>query len=431
MRKTFVLTVFAMMFGLLFGCSSGNNVTSESTPSNSNSNNNEEKTTLKIFQFKTEIVEQLKQLEQEYESEHPTIDLEIESITGTDYETKLKAKFAAGDMPDIFMNEGYADLDNWLEHVEDLSNEPWVEDIIDVAREPMERDGKTYGMPVTLEGIGFGYNKDLFESAGIKEVPTTISELEEAAQKLQDSGINAFINNYNSYFPLAMHAFNNPIAKHEDPTAFIKGLNEGTAKLATDELTKQWTDLIQLTIKYGNKDGIITDHNTARTMFINEEYAIMQTGNWNDPVIVEMNPDMNVGFMPMPINDDSTLNDTIFVGVPNNWAIYKDSPNKDKAKDFLNWLVTSETGKRYITEEFRFIPALKSIEASSELGPISKEIVRYIEEDKVLGWQWAKYPEGVLQLIGDSIQKFIAGKIDADQMLEEFDKAWQQSISKN
>jgi raffinose/stachyose/melibiose transport system substrate-binding protein len=48
------------------------------------------------------------------------------------------------------------------------------------------------------------------------------------------------------------------------------------------------------------------------------------------------------------------------------------------AKEFLKQLVTSEQGKQYITKEFRFIPAYKSIKGTeADMGQLGVEAVKY------------------------------------------------------
>ncbi|SDW47672.1 extracellular solute-binding protein [Paenibacillus sp. CF384] len=88
---------------------------------------------------------------------------------------------------------------------------------------------------------------------------------------------------------------------------------------------------------------------------------MMQQGNWTQVKLDSIDKELNLGLAPMPINDDPALNDKIFVDVPSNWVVNKHSSMKQEAKDFLNWMVTSETGRRYIVEEFMFIPALATI----------------------------------------------------------------------
>ncbi|MFD0711408.1 ABC transporter substrate-binding protein [Paenibacillus sp. GCM10027626] len=388
--------------------------------------------TIKIMNFKVEIAQEFTKLKEEYEKSHPGIKLQVDTMLGgDDYNTQLKARFASDEMPDIFNNEGYSQMDPWVEHLEDLSDQPWVSDVIDIAKEPTARDGKVYGMPMNLEGLAFLYNKDLFAKAGIAKLPTTLSELEEAAKKLEAAGITPFINTFDNWFGLGFHALNNPMAKQPDPNAFIKGLNDGTATFTGNAIYEDWTKLFDLMIKYGNKNALTTDYNNASTQFATGQAAITQSGNWIQPVFDKINPNLNVGVFSMPINDDAALNDNVFVGVANNWVIYKDSPVKKEAKEFLNWLATSDTGKTYLTKEFKFIPAFKSIKADpTGVGSIGAEITKYIEQGKVLGWHWAKYPDGFAQESGASMQKYVAGKINRDQLLGEFQAAWDKMKAK-
>ena len=109
-------------------------------------------TTLKLFNYKGEIAEQLAELIEIYEQEFG-VKVHLETVGGgASYEDALRAKFAQGDYPDIFNNGGYTDLELYLEHLEDLSDEPWVENVPVFAREPMTHEGRLYGMPVGLKG---------------------------------------------------------------------------------------------------------------------------------------------------------------------------------------------------------------------------------------------------------------------------------------
>ncbi|RJX36829.1 extracellular solute-binding protein [Paenibacillus pinisoli] len=429
MRKWLTVISAIMLTGsLLAGC--GGKEPGTGTSSNKQPAGKE--VTIKIMNFKVEIAEQFNKLKEEYEKEHPGVKLQIDTLLGgDDYNTQLKARFASGEMPDIFANEGYNQMDAWLEYLEDLSDQPWIEHEVDIAKEPTLRDGKVYGMPVGLEGLGFLYNKDLFAQAGITELPKTLSELEAAAQKLQAAGIEPFVNHFDTWFGLGFHNLNNAFAKQPDPNAFIQGLNDGTASIAGNAIFQDWTKMFDVVIKYGNKNALTTDYNTQSTLFATGKAAMNQGGNWLQPVIDKLNPEMNVGILPMPINEDGDLNDRLFVGPANNWVIYKDSPVKEEAKEFLNWLVSSETGQTYLTKEFKFIPAFTNIKAEpADLGDIGAGVLEYIEQGKVLGWHWSKYPNGAAPEFGASMQKYVSGKIDAAAMLSEFQSAWDKMKSR-
>ncbi|WP_438446628.1 ABC transporter substrate-binding protein [Gorillibacterium sp. sgz5001074] len=383
--------------------------------------------TVKIFQFKVEIAEQMNRLKAEYEASHPGVKLEIETVGGgADYGAALKAKFAAGDAPDIFNNGGFAEREVWMEHLEDLSGEPWVKDVVTVAKEPMTKDGKLYGMPLGIEGYGYVYNKDLFAKAGITDVPKTLSQLEEAAKKLQAAGITPFANGYQEWWILGLHNLNVAFANQKpDPDSFIKGLNDGSQKFKGNPVMENWIKLLDLTVKYGNKNPLTTDYNSQVTLFAKGEAAMMQQGNWTQVQINGISPNIKLGLLPMPIGEDAAAGDKLLTGVPNNWVVYNKSKVKTEAKAFLNWLVTSDTGKKYITKEFKFIPAFTNIPADpKDLGDIAADITKYSKDNKLLSWNFMKFPDGAGQEFGASMQAYVAGKNNKDQLFDAFQKTW-------
>lgn len=379
-----------------------------------------------MFQFKVEIADQLKALADEYTKEHPNVKFNIQTVGGgADYGAALKAQFASGNEPDIFNNGGFQEAQTWKEKLEDLSDQPWVKDAYENALEPMTIDGKVYGQPLNLEGYGFIYNKDLFKKAGITETPKTLSELEAAAKKLKDAGITPFSVGYGEWWILGIHLLNVPFAHQEDPNGFIKGLNEGTEKIAGNPKFDEFMKLFDLTVKYGNKNPLTTDYNTQVTQFASGQTAMMQQGNWTQPMIDKITPDMNIGFLPIPINDNVEENDKLLVGVPNNWVINKNAPEADKeaAKDFLNWMVSSDAGKKALVEDFQFIPAFKNIEAKGA-GPLGEDIVKYSSEGKTLSWNWFKYPDGATQEFGSAMQSYVGGQTSKDEFLKSLDATW-------
>jgi raffinose/stachyose/melibiose transport system substrate-binding protein len=429
MKKATLISLIVLLFvSILAGCS-------KSAPAPAGGANNGaaagaggKNITLKMFQFKVEIAEPLGKLIAEYEKANPGVKIQIDTVGGgADYGAALMAKFNSGDKPDIFNNGGFSDMDKWLEHLEDLSDQPWVKDMVAVSKEPMTKDGKLYGQPLNLEGYGFIYNKDLFAQAGITETPKTLSQLEAAAQKLQDKGIQPFVNGYGEWWVLGNHFVNIPFAQQPDVNAFITGLNKGTAKIPGNPAFENWVKLFDLQLKYGNKNPLQTDYKTQVTEFATGKAAMTQQGNWTQLQITQTNPNIKVGFLPMPISEDAAANDKLPVGVPNNWVINKNSPNKEEAKKFLNWMVSSDIGKKYITEEFKFIPAFTNIPADEKiLGPLAADIIKYSKDNKTLSWNWFKFPGGEAssKKFAATMQAYVAKQITKDQMLDEFQKTW-------
>lgn len=424
-RSAVALSAVMAMSLALTACGGNNNASSDSQNGNASTNSGEVKT-VKIFQFKTEIVEGLNELKVEFEKEYPNIKLDIQTVGGgADYAAALKTKFASGDAPDIFSNGGYAEMDLWGDKMEDLSDQPWVKDLIPLAAEPMTKDGKVYGMPMNLEGIGIVYNKDLFAKAGITETPKTLSELEEAAKKLQAIDVIPFGNAYQEWWLLGNQGISVAFAQQDNVDDFIASLNDGTGTIVGNKTFEEWSNYLKLTLQYGQKNPLTTDANTHLAMFANGETAMMQEGNWAQTLVDNITPDMNIGMFPMPINDDAEKNDKMTVGIPANLVVNKDSASKEEAKTFLNWLVTSDMGKEYIVKKWKFIPALSTIEATPEdIGMLGSDVWNYVKENKVYGLQSSKFPDGVTQEFASVIQQFIADKVDVNGWMSGMQAAW-------
>ncbi|KEZ47183.1 MULTISPECIES: ABC transporter substrate-binding protein [Metabacillus] len=421
--KRFLLLCMSLVFvfGIMAGCSSKE---SSGGDSGKDSKSGDEVVTLNFFQFKVEIADQLQAMIKEYEAENPNIKIKLETVGGgADYGAALKAKFASGEEPDIFNNGGFKELELWKEKLADLSGEPWVEHVLPIGKVPMtDADGKLYGMPVNLEGYGFVYNKDLFEKAGITEPPKTIDELKEAAKKLEAKKITPFSAGYGEWWVIGQHLLNIPFAQQEDPEKFIAGLYDGSEKFTDNEQFKQFKEVLDTELKYANDNPLTTDYNTQVTLFASGETAMLQQGNWTENMITEINPEINMGFLPIPISNDENAN-SLPVGVPNNWVLNKNSEHLEEAKAFLNWMVSSETGKRFITEEFAFIPAFDNIEPAG-LGDLGTSILDYSKEEKTIPWTWFKWPDGANKEFAAAMQEYAAGKIDYDTMLERFQTSW-------
>lgn len=381
-------------------------------------------TTLNIFQFKAEIAKDLEALAKEYEKVNENVIVNVQTVGGgADYGASLKAQFASGDEPDIFNNGGFQEAIIWKDKLEDLSDQDWVKDLYPGTEEPMTVDGKLLGMPMNKEGYGFIYNKELFDKAGITELPKTFSELESTAKKLKKAGITPFSVGYGEWWILGIHLLNIPFAQQPDPDQFISDLNAGKTKIPENDKFNEFMKLLDLTITYGNQNPLTTDYNTQVTNFATGKAAMIQQGNWIQGMIDGITPDMKIGLLPIPINDDKEAMDRIPVGVSNNWVVNKYSKNKEEAKKFLNWMVTSDTGKKFIVEKFKFIPVFKTIEGKG-IGPIAEDIQKYSAENKTLSWNWFKFPDGAVNESGALMQVYVGGEKNASQLLQSLQETW-------
>ncbi|OIN66243.1 ABC transporter substrate-binding protein [Exiguobacterium sp. KRL4] len=422
-RKWAALPVAATaMVVALAACGGGGTLNSDDSKDSGSSKDGK---TLNVFQFKAEIAKDMEKMAKAYEKE-TGVKVVVQTVGGgSDYGAALKSQFASGNEPDVFNNGGFTEAKTWQDKLEDLSDEKWVSDLTDLSKEPMTIDGKLYGMPMNLEGYGFIYNKEIFKKAGITELPKTLTELTEASKKLKADGVTPFSIGYGEWWILGNHLMNIPMAQQDDPDQFIADLNAGKGKFEDNKQFKEFMNLFDLTIEYGNKNPLTTDYNTQVSQFAEGKTAMIQQGNWAQQLITDVNPDIEMGFIPMPINDDKEKMDRLPVGVPNNWVVNKNSKNKEEGKKFLEWMATSETGKDYMVNKFKFIPAFKSIEAA-DLGPLADDIIKYSKEDKTISWNWFKYPDGAVNEFGAIMQAYVGKQKTSEEMLQDFTKTWEK-----
>lgn len=81
------------------------------------------KTTLEVFNIKTETAEQMDALVEKYEKSHPEIKINMTTVGGgTDATAAMQSKFSSGDEPDVFMLGGLSDTQTWEHKLYDLTD---------------------------------------------------------------------------------------------------------------------------------------------------------------------------------------------------------------------------------------------------------------------------------------------------------------------
>ncbi|WP_373229887.1 ABC transporter substrate-binding protein [Cohnella sp.] len=432
-----LLTV--MLVTLISACGNGNNNTSEqasSAPASSaesasasaSAEPKKKDVTIRVFQFKVEIRDALEKMAQEYEKE-TGVKVEIETHGGgEDYSALLKATLAAGEEPEIITSAGSAGFDPYVDRAVDLSNETWAKDLVEASKAQISRDGKLLGLPMNLEAYAFTYNKDLFAQAGITDLPQTLDEFEVMVKKLKDAGITPFALT-NEWWSMGIHTLNIAIANQPDPEAWIEEVKAGTKTFKDDPIMKQWLRLVDIMFANGQEKAITVDYNTQVAEFAAGKGAMIQHGNWIQGNVDAVDPNLNLGMMPVPLLDKPN----VFTGVPSNWVVNNKSAHPEEAKAFLNWMVTSETGKKFISTDFKFVPSLNSITPNPEaIGKIAGDFAVFSQAkpDQVKGWQWDRFPDGITQQWGAAMQEYLGKQINGDQLLEKFDKAVSDIVKK-
>ena len=181
----------AMAATSLVGCGgSGDSGKDTDTAKSSEKGSDEEKVELTIWETSRNKDDWYTSMEKKFLEEHPNITLN-KVVKEGDPGNEFYQAVASGTAPDL-VNCSFTMMDSYITSgiLEPLNQytDQWDEwgnftkEYVDM----FTKDGKVYGVPNQVAPMLFGYNKALFEEAGIKEPPKTWDEAVEVAKKIND-----------------------------------------------------------------------------------------------------------------------------------------------------------------------------------------------------------------------------------------------------
>lgn len=236
--------------------------------------------------------------------EYPEVKLEWECVDwGNRFDSQMRGRLAAGDMPDIMIGK--------VQNIKDFAStgqlgiisDNCIERIEDSTLDAVTLDGNVYGIPYNFWYQGVIYNKNIFQSLGLKP-PVTLKEMDIIIKKLEDNGIVPFASHFQESWNVAnmtMQQMINNIFKKEPQWGddFRKGKSNcvGNEKIESCLLSNEkilnasWKDAIQL------------DQFESDNRFMQGEAAMYLSGSWSMQFINQYGKDTMFGIFPFPNED--------------------------------------------------------------------------------------------------------------------------------
>ena len=405
-KRKIVSLVLATVLGasmVLGGCGSKGG----SDASNTEGASEESKGKITIFQQKTEIYDQLKELAKDYEKE-TGVEVEVWQISGDDYYQNLKTYMSSESGPTVFSLSSSTEIAEMSAYLEDLSDLSFLDKINDdlIAKS----DDKTVGVPMTAEGFGLVYNKNLISEDQINTTDALVQTIKDATAD-GETGLGL---SQEAYF-LIGQILNTPFALQDDPAQFCQDVYDGKVNIAD---VKEFQELGQIfeAIKENQKNPLEVSYDDYCGDFATGKTEMIHQGNWCYSLFSSYDVDFDMGIAPLPIAG----NKSIAVGVPSVWCVNTDASDSDKqlAKDFLNWLYTSETGADYLTNKFGFIPVVDGMEADN-LDPLSQAVSDAIAEGNIIPWTFnEEWPAGIITTyLVQNAEEYFSSDMTTDEFL--------------
>ncbi len=370
------------------------------------------------------------------------VTIDMQNVPSDQYGTTLKTKFASDDLPDLVMTHGIdknlymiaEKLSIQSDQFVDLSDLPSVAEFLPSVIEARKNnpDGKLYYVPVSTNALGVLYNKQVFEDNGIA-VPTNIEEYTAAMDKLKAAGIAPMAGGFKDTWAAQIVPF---IAFGQYINAKDETIRE---KLATGEL--KYADIADDVKKvlnvqldwaekgYFSDDYLGTDANIASQMVATGKAAMMVTGTWQLSVIQSANPDAEIGFFPLPLNEPGEPT-VLPTSADEGMMINAKTKDVETAKKAMDLYLSAENQSRII-QDLNGIPTNTKVQVDN---PFVEEVQGYMETAEVQPDWWATngnyQPTGTTFNMEKQMQNLLAKGITPDEFIADYDAANAKALNK-
>jgi len=405
--------------GLLAGCGGG-------SASGGSDGGSEGGAGITIFNSKMEIQDKLEEKAAEY-SEEKGVPVEVYYSSDT-VAAHLATRYSSNEPYTISMVDAKDVYALAAEHALDLSDQDWVAN----TTQAITIDGKTYGFPVCVEARGIIYNADAIKNATGKDFDPasikTTDDFKAIIEECKKGGMESPVGVMKEDWSLAGHFLAEVYEQHDDPDAFIAGVQDGSIKLIEDQKFNDMMDTFDVLRdnNYAKDAAISAEREVTEQKLAEGEIAFMFGGNWDWSVINAYDYSENMGMMPVPNNSGDGTNEKL-VGGGSKYFFIDSSENtsaeqQQAAKDFLNWLANDEEGQSFVVNDCALVPAFSNntLEVSDPLG---KSVKAYADAGNLIG-NYNYLPDDHYSVVGASMQKYLAGEIDRAGLADEITSYW-------
>lgn len=454
MKKRIVCAMMcvAMVATSLVGCGSKADegtandtaTTDEAATDNAEATDDAAAETGKVYylNFKPEQADAWVELAQAYTDE-TGVPVTVETAASGTYEQTLKSEMAKTDAPTLFQVNGPVGLASWKDYCYDLSGSDLYSQV--KSDDFVLKDGDAVqGIAYVIETYGIIYNKTILDEYCAKDYAVVKSadeinsfdKLKAVADSIQenkdDLGVEgAFTSagmDSSSDWRFKTHLANLPIYyEYKDKGIGSTDKIEGTY---LDNYKKIWdlyiTDSTCEPTMISSKTG-----EDAEAEFSMGEAVFFQNGTWEYGNLINNGmTDDDLGMLPIYIGAPGEENQGLCTGSENYWCVNKNASEADiqATLDFLNWCVTSDTGRDSIANTMGFLTPFKSFDDG--YTPANKLIEcadEYIAAGKTaVSWNFASIPsETWKDGVGAALTEYAQGTGDWKAVEDAFVIGWE------
>ena len=413
-----------------------------------------------FLNFKPESASVYEELAKFYEDE-TGIKVKVVTASANNYEQTLKSEIAKSQPPTIFQVNGPVGYRNWSDYCYNLEKSQLYSFLSDKDLAIKDEKG-VYAIPYVVEGYGIIYNDAIMQKYfNLKQKKTDIKSVDEinSFSKLkavvEDMTVNKDALGIKGVFASTSlstgedwrwqtHLLNVPLyyefAEKENVADVSLSLLE--AKEIAYKYAKNFEQIFDLYINNSvTNKNLLGSKSVADSMaeFALGEAAMVQNGNWAWSQIsgVKGNTvkEKDIKMMPIYIGVNGEDKQGLCIGTENYFAINKNAGDeKIKASlDFLEWMFSSQKGKKYVTEKLGFITPFKTFsESEVPNDPLAKEINKYMKNDDInnIPWAFSAMPSDAFKKeVGNGLLAYVQGEAKWEEIRNKIIAKWKSERS--
>jgi raffinose/stachyose/melibiose transport system substrate-binding protein len=360
-----------------------------------------------------------------FEEQHPKYTLEREAIQSDEIRKVIQSTLRSRESPDVFSYDTGPGFGGVLAEAGLLypmekayKQNSWG--IYEWAKQRATYDGTTYGVPDQVEEIVLYYNKNL-----VPELPETVEELRQIANELKGRGIIPFAFGNKERWP-AGHMFSIGVSN----LLGREGLDDilyADGRWDNPEVVEAIYLLFRDFAKsdYYPEGLSALSYDGANALFYSGEAAMLPTGTWLVPEIVQTVQDFEVGFSPFPSIDGSGISPPVGLGA--GLFVAKEARNLQGAIEFIDYLLQDSTA-RLIIEELNVIPAQPVNTKGLDVPELFKEVLEDLSaspEARSFGYNIdVLAPQNFNEVMFTGFQKVLDGTRSPAEQAAALQDAW-------
>ena len=382
-----------------------------------------------IFNSKMEIQDQFEELAKQY-TEETGVPVEVYYSQDT-VAAHLATKYASKDPYTLNMVDPKDIYTLAAEYGADLSGEEWVGDT-DYA---ISVDDKVLGFPVCIEARGVIFNgegikkvtgKD-FDAESIKDLASFKAFLDELVKGGMESPTAIMKEDWS----LAAHYLAQVYEEREDPDAFVKSLYAGEVDLMKDEKFMALMDTFDVLKEYSKDKAspIAAERDLSEQALAEGTIAFMFGGNWDFAEMKKHDYTGGAGMLAVPQDLQDDYTGKLVGGGSKMFYVdaseYTSEEKQQQAKDFLNWLVSSDAGKTFISDTCGMVSPFKSndVACSDDLG----KAVKTFADAGLLVPNYNYLPDDHYSVLGAEMQKYLADQCTREELATAIQEYWKSA----